>query len=284
MKILYGASNRLGSNIQLEHFLKHSAHEVCSAAYLRGSENISHINWMLDALFQNHGTQKKSNELFGFKSSPKVNIKAAKCLIQDVVKEKPDLVISDVEPVTAYLSHMLEIPLWYCSPLFLLNGIEWEDHGVKYWEYLRNLKYWLEKLPEANRYLICSPFGDINMRPFLKNDFEWIKPYSATFAGKVHKRIEELLPLHNIGYNTGETGYIADCFYNKQPMCIIPSLDNPESMLNAILCEQYNIGADLGQVDTSTNYLINRLKFSIEKKFDSNYLSEQNRKYLHEEL
>jgi hypothetical protein len=83
-------------------------------------------------------------------------------------------------------------------------------------------------------------------------------------------------------FSTGETSFISDAIYNGvERLCIAPRLDDPEAMLNAILCKLYNIGDDVGQVEYMEQYSVDAVEASYNNK-SVDYLNMQDRKYLHE--
>lgn len=62
-------------------------------------------------------------------------------------------------------------------------------------------------------------------------------------------------------FNTGETSLIADALYNRvASLCISPSLDDPEEMLNASLCHAYQLGVDVGRIEYLEKYATDHLK------------------------
>jgi len=178
VKILYAAGNRVGSDLQLSRFLHRTSHEVKVAAYIRSSQSLKHIDWTLDALdhiYSNKSTKLK--ELFGHDRVPPAGIREVESWVRDIDEFGPELVISDMEPVSAHISKALGIRLWYCSPIHLLDGIEWERGQRRYRSLLENMRKYLERMPKAERKLIYSPFGDVEMRPILREGYEWVRPY-----------------------------------------------------------------------------------------------------------
>lgn len=295
MKILYGAGKRPGANLQLKRFLDHCDHEIRFATYLRYSECLPYIDWTLDALKSTNSFDKKAvNNLFGYKSAPHVDYGNAEILLEEIDIWKPDLVISDAENITAHVAKSLEIQLWYCSPLHLLDGIEWDKKQLKYHIVLEKVRKQLLALPNAELTLIYSPFCDISMRPILKPGYEWCKPYFTTPQKLSSVNIQrtkldsfkymvEYLPSEHL-LTTGETSYLSDAVYAEKTIHIAPTMSDPESLLNANLCENYLIGTDLGEIETNLEYTKTRLDKILDLTFSDNYLSRQNWKQLHEKL
>ena len=85
-------------------------------------------------------------------------------------------------------------------------------------------------------------------------------------------------------FSTGETSFISDAFYNEKYVCISPSLNDFESILNAILYNNYNLGNDIGQIELAPDYAVEQVEKSFTNIFRKNYLSVQNRSFLHERV
>lgn len=86
-------------------------------------------------------------------------------------------------------------------------------------------------------------------------------------------------------FTTGETGFIADVIYNGiDRLCITPDLNDPEALLNAILCRNYGIGDDIGQAEYLGKYSVAEIERSFLMDGVGNYTSNQNRNYLHEKI
>ena len=182
MRILYGAGNRVGANSQLCRFLEalNDKHTVKLAAYVRSSYSLPHIDWTLNALHHNPVAKKKSREihaLFGYHGAPLINFQGAGTLLKEARAFEPDLVISDGCDVIAHIAKALNVRLWYCSPIHLLDGVQWEDSQLRYTAVLNKARSFLLRLPEPEKKLVYSPFGDIRFRPALNTGYEWITPY-----------------------------------------------------------------------------------------------------------
>jgi hypothetical protein len=336
MKILYSTGNRIGGDIQLKRFLRYNEHEVKIAAYMRSSGSLTHVDWTLDALGHKYckGSKTALSELFGHAGIPHIGLTQAVTLMEEIYAYEPDLIICDGEPIVANIAKTLNIKLWYCSPLHLLDGIRWERGQLRYFSLLDKTRKALTRLPKADKTFIYSPFGDVSFRPMLKEGYEWVRPYYHDVGGsrcsegiaviRDPKRISILSKILNcvppfnftlfspFSYNlshlesknistvekykialsnckwlftTGETSFISDAIYNGvDRICIAPNLDDPESLLNAILCRYYNIGDDVGQVEYMEQHAVGEVEKSYNKMYKSNSLSVQDRSYLHEKV
>lgn len=123
----------------------------------------------------------------------------------------------------------------------------------------------------SERVALVSPYSESfnNIDLFLNNDDESYK---------------KLLGCCKKVFTTGETSYVADAIYNKKNICIAPSLNDPETLLNAILVKEYSVGVDIGQVELMDVFALNQLEeaLSINNKID--FLSKQERPKLHERI
>lgn len=254
MKILLSSGNYSGSNIMLSRWLKHlTGHDIRTFAYYRNSQFLNCVDYILDPLFDNIEYCVFSS--FGIKG-PKVNKKIAELIITDISEWCPDLIISDCEMISALLAKLLDIPLWYCSPILQLSG--WEhDFGE-----ISLYSSYPFKFPKANKYCIYSPICDVENRPTLKNGFEWVRPYTEdpellnisadlSFVQKALK--DEVI-------TTGETSFVADCIYSEWPFFIYPDPKDMEQMINARICSHRKIATNLGRQSN-----ISLLKESVEK-------------------
>ena len=181
MSILYSAGDRVGANSQMARLLAHldKRHIVKIAAYIRSSDSISHIDWTLDSLNYNKPphTDDSISNLFGYKGVPFVNIDNTKVFLKEAENFEPDLIISDGEPIAGHIARKIGAPLWYCSPIHLLDGIEWEKGQLRYTDKLSKLRRFLKYFTEPDLHLVYSPFGDIKFRPYLREGYEWITPF-----------------------------------------------------------------------------------------------------------
>lgn len=277
MKILFGANNNIGSNIMLSRFLKKTKnHDIRIAAYYRNNKYLKSIDWCLDALPTWSGNLnyfKNKYEVQG----PSVDYLLADMIINDLLEWGPELVISDCEPFTAAISKILEIPLWYCSPMLQITGIEHEKKSL-------NISKKIKLLPKADSYFVYSPLCDISSRPILKPGYEWIKPYSnmpdefTTEEDFNINDVKRLIP-ENTLVTTGETSFVSDCLYSGKSIVISPNPLETEQVLNAQLLQWYGVGINIGR---SMN--MNFIKRQVENIQPPPLLSIQKWSYLDNKL
>ncbi len=61
-------------------------------------------------------------------------------LVEEVAEFGPDLIICDYEPIMANIAKAMDIRLWYCSPIHMLDGIDWKYGQLKYAGLLENTR------------------------------------------------------------------------------------------------------------------------------------------------
>jgi len=282
MKILYGAGKHPGANIQLSRFLQDTKHDVRIAAYIRNSNDLLYIDWTLDALQGGNGQYLYT--YFGHHGIPRIQNDKADTILTEVGDWHPDLIISDAEPIVAHIAQSLDVDLWYCSSLLLLDAVSWEKRPV----FSKGYRF----SPPACRNLVYSPFCDVAMRPVLKPEYNWCRPYTelstvlstTDLARAKHKSFKYIL--RNLRENqvltTGETSLVADAFYDRRYIYVSPIMSDLESAVNAELCDRYFIGSNLGEIETSLAYVKSAFDNSHMPRED--YLSIQNWNTLEQEI
>lgn len=298
MKIIYSADSRVGAAYQLLDFLAATTHQVKVAGYPTLTHffgtNFNVIDWNLEAINA---------------SPPRIRSKKAELLTKDIIRYNPDLVIIDNEPIIARLANQLGIPIVYCTPLHLLDGLEDPIYKESHYSGRLNSIYSrIKELPKGVIKFIYSPFGDFSSLS-LKKGFEWIQPYHGIFAvrdnnllstiesnrGKAFQEIFASLrvevtsstrkdPLYQNSFERyflteGYTAYLADALYNGCNVLITPSTDM-EGMLNAALVEKLGLGVDLGQIELTPKTAVEKINNFIE----SNENSKNIRKSLYKTL
>lgn len=299
MKIIYSAGNRCGANIQLKRFLENVSanHEIKIAAYVKSSTSLKHIDWTLDSLYYNIlGTKKKQKlkDLFQY-DVPSVNFKNASILVQEIIKFDPDLIISDGEFFVPVIAKLIKKPIYYCSPLHLLDGIKWDYGTLEYLYFFKKTLKYLKSFPKGDKYFVYSNFGDIKFRPFLKPNYEWVTPYTNNQNDKLYfsdldrlnkiKKICEFVDIpNNFTLNDGDTNYLSDMFYKNINIIVSPTIGNAENLINACLVKKFNIGTDISQFELMDIYSLDVLSDAINNKYINDFVSLQNYPKLHERV
>ncbi len=284
MKILYSAGNRIGAALQIARFKSAlpSEYQLKIAAFHQSSRLLPIVDWTLDALYHPLEVKSSIEYFLGYKGAPKVNSLNFRKLAQDIIDYDPDLVICDGEAVVAHIATALNKTLWYCSPLHLLDGIIWKQNQLQYQAKLENYGKFLKSLPIPSQYFIYSPWGSALTVPPIKDNYTWIQPYVSSIETTnltrkpsaiqcldpkrfpiliqiLNSIFEEIVILqdntlqssYDCLFLTGETSYLADILYNSsyEELYLIPNLEDPEAILNVIMCNNCKWGKDLGQIE-----------------------------------
>lgn len=176
MKIIYSIGNRIGAGEFLYRFLQHADPnwQIKIAGYSNSASKIKNIDWTLDSL-----NYDEEALVYGYKNRNWVTQSEIliKKLKNDIINWAPELIICDFEPVVANIANSLDIPLWYCSPLHLSDGIKKiNSNRSVFHKTFKSLEV-IRKFPIANRTLIYSYLGNIVNGPEIKPGFEWVSPY-----------------------------------------------------------------------------------------------------------
>lgn len=178
MKILYAAQNNANARIQLARFLRAmqgSQHQLKVAAYKLSSPKNVNIDWTLNCLLNiykpDHISLENDNLQIYFEQIKYYN---------------PNLIISDLEYFTSYIANVLNIATWQCSSSLINFALKQDDKynlGLfKHYAYVinrdeRHYQKIINLLENSDSNFIYSHFGDTANPPFLKDKFEWIRPY-----------------------------------------------------------------------------------------------------------
>lgn len=283
MKILIGSGNFSGSNLMVSRWLENMPqHEFKVAAWYKNHKYLNTIDWCIDGIQDTgFGTSNYFNKRFGIQG-PCINHNLGDQIIDDLLLWNPDLVISDCDLFTAALAKVLGVPLWYCSGMLQMIGIEHERKEIqtKKWD---RIKRSLDALPEGDMYLVYSALCDISSRPFLKKGFDWIRPYYNQPNEISTENVDLSFVLKAISdkciCNTGETSLVADCLYSGKTTFISPNPNDSEQTLNAQLSDWYGCARNIGRPPS-----IEFAKRCVDEYCDIPNLSIQNWKYLDQKL
>lgn len=257
----------------LSRFLQHvPEHEIRIAAHYRNHRYLKSIDWCLDALYT-RGEKNYFKDKYGI-AGPPVDHSISDMIVTDLLEWGPELVISDCEFFTAMVAKVLEVTLWYCSPMLQITGIEHERKELNT-KIMDTTKVYLESLPKGDAYLVYSPLCDIAARPMLKRGYEWVRPYSIgpkelTSEDFDISNLQRLIPDNSL-VTTGETSFVSDCLYSGKPMLVSPNPSEIEQVINAQLLQWYGVAINIGR-STSMNFvkrqverLASRPSLSIQK-------------------
>ncbi len=299
MKIVYAADNRLGAAYQVADFIANSFDEIKVAAYPKSGRFLTHIDWNLDAI--------------------KYDRKNFHLLQQDIEKYYPDLVIIDAEPIVATIASQIDLPIIYCSPLHLLDGLNWSKNSRNYSAVFTQIRQRLIKLPPGVAKFIYSPWNDFSNSLRIRDGFEWLRPYHlensnnsdaalslAIVDNPTRKQnLKNILKYCNVSifddiifsdyYQNylcrakyflmdGQTRHLSDAVYNSKYPIIFPDISDAETLLNSLLCSSLKIGKNLNQIELIGRAAVEEINQVLLTRPDNKYFQHHFRKQLHDRI
>lgn len=198
LKILYGASNRLGAYYQLKRFLQsvQQKNYIIKTAAFKKSIGDLDVDYMLDSLLNFTNPEEVSfNGNYSYYSN-------------EVKRFAPDIIISDFELYTSNIALELNIKLWQYSPINLYYAINNDikyNLGIhkNYFHLLdsspRKNGYILNLLNNSNRRFVLSHICDSKYSNIISNDYEWVRP--NFILGDGSKKIDYFLALPKTNKN-----------------------------------------------------------------------------------
>ena len=156
MRILYSVGNHNSASQRLLKIKNQLSlkYDLKIAAYISSSSELNHIDWTLDTLYNNFTSfeRKELFQLFDSPYIPRVDLNSVRILIEDINNFNPNLIICDGEIITAYIAKILNIKLWYCSPLYLCYLPIVSD--IKYSKIIKNISEKLKLYPKSDQIFI----------------------------------------------------------------------------------------------------------------------------------
>lgn len=219
LKILYAADNRKSSYNHLKRFVNSydKEHIIRTAAYSASVGNLN-INWNLDALLDFTGKRKGVS----FTNS-NINI-----YTNEIREFAPDIVISDLEIYTSFLSIEMGFRVWQVSPLLLYFGTSDNNRKLGIYKYysgiiskdLHRKKYINFIINNSDKRLVLSHLGDLRNPPALRINYEWARPSydEKEFTDSYITCNGNASLLADYYYNNIKTNLEVDC---GDPECIV---------------------------------------------------------------
>lgn len=177
MKILYSVRNSFSAVEQLKLFKDLNKDFTCKVmGFYDSIHQLEVVDWVLDGLYLNASPKESKYLADKFKYKlPKVNSYLFQKLLEDVKQYGPNLIISDLEPVSAFVAKILNIPYWKVSSLHIIDYAILPKNVLNK-KIFNNINYHLRSLPKSDRTLIISPFADFYEFE-INSNAEWICPY-----------------------------------------------------------------------------------------------------------
>ena len=327
MKILYAAGPRIGAGEQMRRIINNLAtHTFKISGYSFHTHFVKNIHWNLDFIHSIwHDCPAVKSIYCNGKLTPQLEV-----IAQEIGEFEPDICICDGEPYIAALCNLLNIELWYCSPLHLATGLNFKTKDYYYQYQIDQLRLKMATWPKANRTFIYSPFQNFDLET--KQGYEWIQPYSFDIIHNSNEfsicillqRFEKLSKMiiesdfdgvsitsqklnndkfysiiyekNNISeylnflsnakwiFMTGETSILTDCLKTNKQLYLSPSLQDPETILNACIIKILGIGQEVGQIELFDKILIQEFNLIYHSILEKNNNFTINCKMLHEVL
>jgi hypothetical protein len=301
MKILFAISDRpsawLQASVVLNELRPH--HQVKLAGYKSLYPHLKKIDYNLSSLkISSENIGKKYNITL----TP-CDHEVFKSYLKIIYDYSPDLIISDHEEYTLAAAHILKIKSWNVSPLnliyhwfpvamryhydFLLyyykrqtlrynRDFFWGDMNLTYsplchmkipMDWRLNKITWVQPAMPSINY-IDQPISILNtfQRPDLESYFDQVPGIYNQINPDPHKVIVS----NKINFSTGESGYLYGMLLNKDRITdpeyrvhVVPNLNDIETVMNAVVIKNNQIGNDLGQIENMKEHSIKRIDFIL---------------------
>lgn len=174
MKILYSVRDSFSAVEQLKLFKQE--HNCKTMGFYNSTNQLEVVDWLLDGLYLNSSPKESLVLTKKYKYKlPKINANLFDFLLEDIKKYNPNLIISDLEPISAFIAKILDIPYWKVSSLHIIDYAKLPK-GLLNKSVFNNINYYLRSLPKSNRTFIISPFADFYEFE-LNKEAEWLCPY-----------------------------------------------------------------------------------------------------------
>jgi hypothetical protein len=254
LKILYASGNHANSYHQLSRYLPlfhKSKHQFQVACYKQSLGNLT-ADYCLDALlnFIRPSDHISYNGNYSY-------------YCKELLKFKPDLIISDLEIYTSIFAIEQNIPLWqvsssllyYALPKTLKQKIGLHKYHAqlisgnrKIHQYIRNI------LNQSTRKFVLSHLCDIPNSPKLSAGFEWCRP-EFQLSNSETRSI----------YTNGLTTTLSDAFYNQKYPMIINPLQDIETLANHYVNQYFDLnGSNRNQSKDPEIQINSDVKFLME--------------------
>lgn len=301
MKILFAISDRPSAWLQASIVLNELRpfHQVRFAGYKSLYPHIKNIDYNLSALkISSENIGKKYNITL----TP-CDYQVFKSYLKVISDYSPDLIISDHEEYTLAAANILKIKSWNVSPLNLIYhwfpvAMRYHYDFLLYYYKRQTLRYnrdffWGDmnltysplchmKIPMDWRFkkitwvrpvmpnisYVDGPVSVLNTldRPKLESYFDQVPdiynqinpdPYNITISNKIN-------------FTTGESGYLYGMLLDKNHIKdpdyrvhIVPNLNDIETVMNAVVIKNNQIGTDFGQIESMQEHSIKRIDFAL---------------------
>jgi len=127
-----------------------------------------------------------------------------------------------------------------------------------------------ERISILSKILNCVPPFDLTL--FSRHEYNLSHLTSVSMLDESNRDIyRDIVSRSSWVFTTGETSFVADAVYNGAKVCIAPDLNDPETLLNAIMVRNYGLGDDLAQVELMESYAVGMIEKSYSSWADTSY-------------
>lgn len=291
MKILYAANNRPSSILQAKSIYNHlkDEFEIKIAGFYNLLDKIQ-LNWLLDPLYNNASKIKNAELKKKYNCNIKlVNNENFELLLSSINRYSPDLIISDNQQHINAIGKILGIETWDVSPVNHLWSATEFTWDYFYYHILYYYKRDYLKYVQPDKSFVYSSFYLLDF-PILDTQ-EYIKPFDGSSVvdqettAVVYNRSElrtifsnfrdirchfnsDELVLGSMNFCTGETYYLSEILKSGQNYHVMPSLQDIETLINAVITRTLMSGIDLGQLELMQEHAHSRIERMRDLKMD----------------
>ena len=127
-----------------------------------------------------------------------------------------------------------------------------------------------DRISILSKILNCIPPFDLTL--FSRHEYNLSHLTSVSMLSEDNRDIyRDKVSRSSWVFTTGETNFVADAIYNGAKVCIAPDLNDPETLLNAIMVRNYGLGDDLAQIELMENYAVGMIEKSYSSWADTSY-------------
>lgn len=251
MKVFFAANKYVGSSLRISRLIADFPnHKILAPLY--NSHYFTYVDYLTDGLLYKKVKIFKPQTHLARVPTPKCNKICVDIILKELKEWGVELIVSDLEPISAYIAKSLNVPLFYVTPL---RAVKYE--AGKFNKILTTM----HELPIADKVIVYYPF--------ITNDYDHVYSYNDKAETIIndpeisskYKFLKESLEGNHI-FSAGETDYLADALNENKKIYIMPKYKDYESMVNAHVFEKYGLGIDIGTINSSNSYI----KYNLEKE------------------
>ncbi len=235
----------------------------------------------LNSLYYNTSDDYKNK--ISIKEFPLINSDKLLKLIEYIKFLDPDIIISDNEYIIPYIGNLLDIETISLSSLNLIKHYKPRPGYLMYSRYLSEYKQSIPEYICFNKQLVYSDFYIYSL--FDNYEINWISAfdnkkisidqdkicsilYNRDIINNIIPKVNNIIPIKeynscnsDVFITSGENQIISNIIKNNcySQINVIPTFNDIETLLSALIIRDLNLGLDLGQAEVNESYLLDRL-------------------------